>query len=156
MTWLITLSENNCSVVAFTKRNRSSHPRCSVRKGVLRNFVKFTRKHLCHSIFFNKVPGLRPATLLKNRLWHRCFPVNFAKFLRTPFLQNTSGRLLLEKSLPLQKLGKQSMELQIPYILKYFPGSVLEPPTDSFVLTTLVHKFHSDEKVILIDMPRIT
>ena len=38
----------------------------------------------------------RPATLLKKRLWHRCFPVNFAKFLRTPFLQNTSGRLLLK------------------------------------------------------------
>ena len=30
------------------------------------------------------------------RLWHGCFPVNFVKFLRTPFLQNTSGRLLLE------------------------------------------------------------
>ena len=28
-------------------------------------------------------------------LWKRCFPVNFAKFLRTPFSQNTSGRLLL-------------------------------------------------------------
>ena len=27
---------------------------------------------------------LRPATLLKKRLWHRCFPRNFAKFLRTP------------------------------------------------------------------------
>ena len=39
--------------------------------------------------------GLRPATLLKRRLWHRCFPVNFMKFLRTPFLQNTYGRLLL-------------------------------------------------------------
>ena len=25
----------------------------------------------------------RPATLLKKRLWHRCFPANFAKFLRT-------------------------------------------------------------------------
>ena len=37
----------------------------------------------------------RPATLLKKRLWHRCFPVNFVKFLRTPFLQNTSHRLLL-------------------------------------------------------------
>ena len=24
-------------------------------------------------------------TLLKKRLWHRYFPVNFAKFLRTPF-----------------------------------------------------------------------
>ena len=27
---------------------------------------------------------LRPATLLKKRLWHRCLPRNFAKFLRTP------------------------------------------------------------------------
>ena len=24
-----------------------------------------------------------PATLLEKRIWHRCFPVNFAKFLRT-------------------------------------------------------------------------
>ena len=29
------------------------------------------------------------------RLRQRCFSVNFAKFLRTLFLQNTSGRLLL-------------------------------------------------------------
>ena len=28
-------------------------------------------------------------------VWYRCVPVNFAKFLRTSFLQNTSGRLLL-------------------------------------------------------------
>ena len=39
----------------------------------------------------------QPATLLKKRLWHRCFPVNFAKFLRTPFLQNNFGRLLLKQ-----------------------------------------------------------
>ena len=31
----------------------------------------------------------------KNRNWHRSFPVNFEKFLRTPFLQNISGRMLL-------------------------------------------------------------
>ena len=30
--------------------------------------------------------AVRPATLLKKRLWHRCFPVHFAKFLKTPFL----------------------------------------------------------------------
>ena len=64
---------------------KSSHQRCSMKKGVLRNFTKFTEKHLCQSLFFNKVAGLRPATLLKKRLWHRCFPVNFVKFLRTPF-----------------------------------------------------------------------
>ena len=40
---------------------------------------------------------LKPATLLNKRLWHRCFPVNFAKFLRT-LLQNISGRLLLNIS----------------------------------------------------------
>ena len=56
--------------------------------------TKFIGKHLCQSLFFNKVAGLRPATLLKERLWHRCFPVNFAKFLIKLFLQNTSGRLL--------------------------------------------------------------
>ena len=36
---------------------RSSHQRCSVRKGVHRNFVKFTEKHLCQAVFFNKVAG---------------------------------------------------------------------------------------------------
>ena len=33
--------------------------------------------------------------MLKKRLWHKCFPVNFMKFLRTPFSQNTSWWLLL-------------------------------------------------------------
>ena len=32
--------------------------------------------------------GKRPATLLKKRLWHRCFPLNFVKLLTTTFLQN--------------------------------------------------------------------
>ena len=40
---------------------------------------------------FNKVASLSPATLLKKRLWHRCFPVNFSKFLRTPFYRTTLG-----------------------------------------------------------------
>ena len=52
---------------------RSSHQTCSVTKGVLRNFAKFTGKHLCQVSF------------LRKRSWHRCFPVNFTKFLRTLF-----------------------------------------------------------------------
>ena len=73
-----------------------SHWRCSTRKGVLRNFAKCTGKDLFQGFFFNKVTGLRPTTLLKRKLWCRCFPVNFAKFLRTLFVQNAHGRLLLE------------------------------------------------------------
>ena len=33
--------------------------------GVLRNFTIFTGKYLCQNLLFNKVPGLRPTTLLK-------------------------------------------------------------------------------------------
>ena len=34
---------------------RSSHQRCSIKKSILRNFTKFTGKHLCQSLFFDKV-----------------------------------------------------------------------------------------------------
>ena len=37
--------------------------------------------------------------LLKKGLWHRCFPVNFTKFLRTPFLTEHLRWLLLSSSL---------------------------------------------------------
>ena len=66
------------------------------KKSVLKSFAKFTgKKHLCWNIFLNKVADLRPATLLKKRLQRRCFFMNFPKFLRTTFLQNTPGQLFL-------------------------------------------------------------
>ena len=34
----------------------------------------------------------RPATLLKKRHWHSCFPVNFAKFLRIEQLWTTASK----------------------------------------------------------------
>ena len=63
--------------------------------GILRKFAEFTGKQLYQSLIFNKVPDLSPTTLLKKRLRHKCFSVNLDKFLRTPFLQDTFGRLLL-------------------------------------------------------------
>ena len=47
--------------------------------------------------FVNSIAGVagRPATLLKKGLWHRCFPVNFVKFLRTLFLIEHLRWLLL-------------------------------------------------------------
>ena len=41
-----------------------------MKKCVLKNFANFTGKHLCQGLFFNKVAGLRPETLLKKRLCH--------------------------------------------------------------------------------------
>ena len=37
------------------------------------------------SEYFICVRMPQPVTLFKKRLWHRCFPVNFAKFLKAPF-----------------------------------------------------------------------
>ena len=61
---------------------RSSHQRCSVKKGFLK-ISQNSQENTCARVS------------LKKRHWHRCFPVNFPKFSRTPFLQKTSGRLLL-------------------------------------------------------------
>ena len=58
-----------------------------------------SQENTCTRVSFNKVTGQRPTTLLRKRLWNRCFPVNFATFLKTPFLQNTSGQLLLTQLL---------------------------------------------------------
>ena len=48
-----------------TAPSRRSQQRCSVKIGVLRNFAKFTGKHLCQTLFYNKVAGLRPGLFRK-------------------------------------------------------------------------------------------
>ena len=95
----------------------SNHQGCSVKKGVRRNFAKFTGKHLCQGPFLMKLQY--PVTLLKKRLQHRCFPVNFANFLRTPFSQNTSERLLLVfGGMPERQPGKSFIQQGIGCNLK--------------------------------------
>ena len=84
--------------------------------GFLRNLTKFTGKNLCQSLFFNKVAGLRPATLFKKRFWHKCFPVNFAKFLRTPFLTEHLRWLLLTWEWAFTKILDQQVSLDFPNI----------------------------------------
>ena len=61
---------------------RSSHRRRSVKKVLLEN----SQENTC-------ARGLK---LYLKRDWHRCCRVNFAKFLRKPFLQDKSGRPLLD------------------------------------------------------------
>ena len=58
--------------------SRRSRPEVFCKKGALRNFSQFTGKHLCQSLFFR-------VAWLKTRFWHRCFLMNFVKFLRTHF-----------------------------------------------------------------------
>ena len=58
---------------------------------IIKLFLKFlqnSQENTCARVSFGR---LRPATLLKKRLQHRCLPLNFAKFLVTPFCRDTSG-----------------------------------------------------------------
>ena len=74
---------------------RGSHRRCSVKKSILKNSTKLTGKHLCWNFFFNKVAGLitkwsntiKQQSLQTSTVQHRCFPLNFVKFLRTRFFK---------------------------------------------------------------------
>ena len=64
--------------------NRRNHRSCSYEKV----FFEISQNSQ------ENISGVRAATLLKKSFWHRCFPVNFTKLLRTPFVQNSSGWLL--------------------------------------------------------------
>ena len=64
----------------------------AVTGGVLKNFVIFTGKHLCWSLFLIK---LQACKFIEKRLQHWCFPLHVKKFLRTSILRNIREQLLL-------------------------------------------------------------
>ena len=67
--------------------------RCSVKK-VFLEILQNSQGNVCARVSF-LIKLQAPITLLKKRLWHRCFPVNFTKFLRTTFFTEHLWWLLL-------------------------------------------------------------
>ena len=67
--------------------------RCSVKKVFLEILQNSQGNVWARVSFLIKLQA--PITLLKKRLWHRCFPVNFTKFLRTTFFTEHLWWLLL-------------------------------------------------------------
>ena len=58
-------------------------------------FRKFHRKRPVLQSHFNQVARLKASYFIKKRHLHRCFPVKFAKLLRTPFFTKYLPWLLL-------------------------------------------------------------
>ena len=77
--------------VIISKIFRSSRSQVFFKIVVLKNFAIFTRNRKTTVLEspFTKVVDLQACNFIKRRLQRRCFPVNIAKCLRTPFLQNT-------------------------------------------------------------------
>ena len=98
---------------------RSSHRRSSIKKGVLKNFAKFTGKHPCQSSFFNKVVGWDTE--------HRSFPVNCRKFLKIPFYRTAASLFIylylfffpIGKLLPFSKDHPYFWESSIPLLRRH-------------------------------------
>ena len=64
----------------FYTTHRSSLPEVFCKKGVLINFTKFTGKHLCQSLFFNKVFLWKLWKLLEKKSFANNRTIFFSKF----------------------------------------------------------------------------
>ena len=69
--------------------------RRSMKKSVLKNFVKSTGKHLCWSLIFNKTAGLR-SQVSSCELW---------EIFKSTVLQNSSGRMPLKNLRKIKNLN---------------------------------------------------
>ena len=116
-------SKNQSSSYTFRGYGKSNQQWCSIKK-VLLKILQNSQKNTCPRVSFlipktklisklfwiqtrvfvvtisylcteTATRGVLFKGVLKKRLWRRCVPVNFVKYLRTYFLQNTYGRLLL-------------------------------------------------------------
>ena len=90
--------------VVFWGQSEAAVRMCSVKK-VFKEISQNSQENICDRVSFLIKLQPEPATLFKKRLWHRCFPVNFAKFLRTPFLTEHLQWLLLSIAEPLISLS---------------------------------------------------
>ena len=63
--------------ILFFNTIRSSCPELFCKKGVLKNIAKFTVKHLCQSLFFNKVSWASAPKLKSLTSFIDLFPTNF-------------------------------------------------------------------------------
>ena len=90
--------KSHISVTQNCQNHISIRPEDFCKIYVLENFTKFTENSCVIVSFSIKLPVLGLQPLLKKRLWHRCFPVNFAKFLRAPFFIEHLWWLLLESN----------------------------------------------------------
>ena len=71
---------------------------------------------------FNKIAEPQPASLLEQRLSHRCFPRNFAKFLRTPLDDGfcKSFLVLIDYNFFYKQVPLSPPALKVAYIFKVF------------------------------------
>ena len=110
--WDFGWSKKHCIYLSTTK---------TINLFLLFRFCNYPHFRSSRPELFCEINSLRPTTLLKKRLWHRCFSVNLAKFLRTLFSQNTpSGCFwhLHQSRFPILMLHVIHRQLRREYLLR--------------------------------------
>ena len=113
-------------IITTTNIIQKQPPQVLYKKGVLRDFGKFTGKHLCQSLFLNKVPGLRPkaCNFIKREILAQVFSCEFCKmFKNTSFtedLQTSKYGGFLKFSVRIEQdqwheIGEQDKQLLFDY-----------------------------------------
>ena len=111
-------------VTTFTLRSVSNYlisevsTRGVLYEKVLLEISQNQQEKTCARVSFLRKLQISAWNLIKKKnLWHRWFPVNFSRFLRIYFLQNTFGRLVL--SIPFDTCGPVQMQIcKFWYILQ--------------------------------------
>ena len=95
----------------FLVNFRSSRPEVFSKKRVHKNFAKFTGKHLCQGLFFNKAAGLRPATLAQVFSCECCQISKNTFFYRTTLVAASKTWRAEEKGTLLQVLSREYLQI---------------------------------------------
>ena len=80
------INQENIWIVWILNRDRNSRPEVFCKKGVLKNFAKFSRKHLCQSLFFNKVEA---CNVIKIEALAQVFSIEFCEISEDTFFHRT-------------------------------------------------------------------
>ena len=84
---------------------RNSSPEVLCKKGVLKDFLKFTGKHLCLTLFFNKVAGLIVYNFVEKETLAQVFSWEFYEISKNTFFYRTPS---VAASQPLYGRKKQT------------------------------------------------
>ena len=99
--------------------------RCSVKKGVLRNFAKFTGKHLCQSLFFNKDAGLKQLFFKKKKRDHGTgVSCEFCEISKNTFSYRTPPLAASGDMFNLDFLEKGRRLVSTPHLAYDFSGKI--------------------------------
>ena len=93
---------------------RSSHQRCSIKKGVLREFAKFTGKGLCLSLFLIKLQ--EPCNFIKKETLAQVFSCEFCEISRNTFFTEHLWTTGFEES---HKVSKQKEQIRYSNTIQF-------------------------------------